>query len=214
MENYLNYLHSIESKHTGFDHNKLDVLCDSRVFLVDWIVQSGSNLGLMSETVYLSVNIMDKVFSKITVEKTHFKLVALLSLVIAHKYYEEKQFSIDVFMSLAGNLYDKKQVLRTELRILRLLDYDLTVPTSTNFLDPILDMSDCSEEEYNMACLVLDYSLFDHVFLKFKPSVLAYAAVCCAKYLNNNYHFNIDRYQNAESHDCITSLFKSFYSSS
>ena len=58
-----------------------------RAILVDWLVEVHMKFRLMPETLYLSVNIIDRYLSKVQVERKKLQLVGVTALLVACKAY-------------------------------------------------------------------------------------------------------------------------------
>jgi hypothetical protein len=59
-----------------------------RSTLIDWIIQIHYNFKLLPESLFLTVNIIDRYFSKHQVNKRDVQLVGVASMLIATKYEE------------------------------------------------------------------------------------------------------------------------------
>lgn len=59
-----------------------------RAVLVDWIINVHMKFKLMPETLFITVNLIDRFLSKYSIEKSQVQLVGVTSLLIATKYEE------------------------------------------------------------------------------------------------------------------------------
>lgn len=107
-----------------------------RGILVDWIIEAHEELDLMPETLYLAVYIIDRYLSMQPVLRGELQLVGSTSLLIACKYEEEEVWApeMEVFISIANDVYSREQILRMEKAILNTLEWSLSVPTHYVFL--------------------------------------------------------------------------------
>lgn len=56
--------------------------------MIDWIIQIHYNFKLLPESLYLTVNIIDRYFAKNQVNKGEVQLIGVSSMLIATKYEE------------------------------------------------------------------------------------------------------------------------------
>ena len=61
---------------------------DMRSILVDWLIQVHLKYKLLPETLYLTINLLDRYLSKVQVNSTYFQLVGVTCMMIASKYEE------------------------------------------------------------------------------------------------------------------------------
>lgn len=65
-----------------------DLNAKMRSILVDWLIEVHRKFDLMPETLYLTVNIVDRFLSLKTVPRRELQLVGISSMLIACKYEE------------------------------------------------------------------------------------------------------------------------------
>jgi hypothetical protein len=57
-----------------------------RPYLIDFLIEAHSAFSLLPETLFLTVNLLDRYCSKRVVYKQHYQLVGCAALLIAAKY--------------------------------------------------------------------------------------------------------------------------------
>jgi hypothetical protein len=72
------------------------------------------------------------------VDKKDYQLVGVAAMWIASKYQEIYAPECKDFTYVCDGLYTDEQVLSMEMKILRVLQFDLTVPSALSFLAPAL----------------------------------------------------------------------------
>uniref|UniRef100_A0A8C3XMM3 Cyclin A n=1 Tax=Chelydra serpentina TaxID=8475 RepID=A0A8C3XMM3_CHESE len=154
-----------------------DITSGMRAILVDWLVEVGQEYKLRTETLYLAVNFLDRFLSCMSVLRGKLQLVGTAAILLAAKYEEIYPPEVEEFVYITDDTYTKRQLLRMEHLLLKVLAFDLTVPTINQFLlQPAL-------------CYVAELSLLEaDPFLKYLPSQTAAAAYCLANYTVNR-HF-------------------------
>lgn len=65
-----------------------DVNAKMRAILVDWLIEVHKKFELMPETLYLSINIVDRFLSLKVVSRKELQLVGISSMLLACKYEE------------------------------------------------------------------------------------------------------------------------------
>lgn len=118
-----------------------DISHSMRTILVDWLVEVGEEYRLHNETLCLAVSYIDRFLSVMSVVRAKLQLVGTAAMFIAAKYEEIYPPDVGEFVYITDNTYTKKQVLRMEQLILKVLTFDLCVPTTSVFLNayPIVD---------------------------------------------------------------------------
>ncbi|XP_062983789.1 cyclin-A1 [Elgaria multicarinata webbii] len=166
-----------------------DITSSMRAILVDWLAEVGEEYKLQTETLYLAVNYLDRFLSCMSVLRGKLQLVGTAAVLLAAKYEEIYPPEVEEFVYITDDTYTKKQLLRMEHLLLKVLAFDLTVPTINQFLLQYLQRHGVSLKTANFARYVAELSLLEaDPFLKYLPSQMAAAAYCLANYTVNR-HF-------------------------
>lgn len=105
-----------------------------RSLLVDWMVEIQESFELNHETLYLAVKLVDYYLSKVTVGKETLQLVGAGAMLIASKYDERLPPLIDDFLYICDGAYTRRELIRMEINILKMCDFELGIPISYRFL--------------------------------------------------------------------------------
>ncbi|GAB0180286.1 cyclin-A1 [Grus japonensis] len=111
-----------------------DITTGMRAILVDWLVEVGEEYKLRTETLYLAVNFLDRFLSCMSVLRGKLQLVGTAAILLAAKYEEIYPPEVDEFVYITDDTYTKRQLLRMEHLLLKVLAFDLTAPTINQFL--------------------------------------------------------------------------------
>ncbi|KAJ9059222.1 G2/mitotic-specific cyclin, variant 2 [Entomophthora muscae] len=123
--------------------------------------------------IHLAVNILDRYLSLRRLEVGELNSVALISVLLAAKN-ETSQFPRAKRLIEASKLkIADVEVIKWERRILKALDFKLTLPNPIAYLDAISPADECHLPTKLMARFLLEMMLTNHFFLKFCPSLLA-----------------------------------------
>ena len=118
-----------------------DINSSMRCILVDWLVEVCEEYRLNQETLYLTVNYTERFLSQMSVLRGKLQLVGTASMYIAAKYEEVAPPDITEFVYITDDTYTKKQVLRMEHLLLKVLDFKMSSPTANWFLSHYLRYS-------------------------------------------------------------------------
>jgi G2/mitotic-specific cyclin-B, other len=164
--------------------------------VVDWLIQTHYEQKLMPETLYLCVNILDRVLSKIKFEVTtmdKLKLIGLSSLLLASKYEQRSAVGVYDVEYMADYIYMPEEICQMEKLILQELGWILTVPTPYVFLVRNIRACLLSDEDKimeNMVFFFSELSLTNHsIVCDYKPSLIAACSVYCARFVVERYPF-------------------------
>ena len=79
-----------------------------RAILVDWIISVHSKFKLLPETLYLTINLIDRYFSMFNVAKNDVQLVGVAALLSSTKYEEIYPPTVKDFIYLTDNTYSRQ----------------------------------------------------------------------------------------------------------
>ncbi|CAH2240481.1 jg24213 [Pararge aegeria aegeria] len=113
-----------------------------RALLVDWMVEVQESFELNHETLYLAVKLVDLYLTKSSrtqpekdhLSKEELQLLGASALFIAAKFDERIPPLVDDFLYICDGAYTLSQLLKMEITILRVVDFDLGIPLSYRFL--------------------------------------------------------------------------------
>lgn len=118
----------------SYMNKQMDITPNMRSILVDWLVEVCEEYKLDAETLYLAVNYTDRFLSQMSVLRGKLQLVGTASMYVAAKYEEIMPPDIAEFVYITDDTYTKKQVLRMEHLLLKVLDFKMSTPTANWFL--------------------------------------------------------------------------------
>ncbi|XP_045215564.1 cyclin-O protein B-like isoform X2 [Mercenaria mercenaria] len=188
FEDYVSeiYLHrlSLEEKYhvPACLDNQPEVSTGVRRVLIQWLTSVHHSLKLCQDTLYLAVNIIDRVLDVMQVSRDCLELLGVTCLLVASKQNEICPPEIHELLEKCEDTFTREQVKQLEMIVLMATSFDLLAPTVQQFLEYFasfcLAMCAADEEQtYRMAravgrCL-LELTLQDYEFCQFRPSLLA-----------------------------------------
>ena len=151
-----------------------------RAILISWLIEVHLKYQLQPETLFITVNLVDRYCSSQKVPRSEYQLLGVTAMLIAAKYEEIYVPKIEDFVDITDNTYSKKQILRQEFQILKHLDYEITFPTIYRFLERSHSLSQGTQEVFMLACYLGELSLIEVKMNKWMPSRIA----CSCLYLS------------------------------
>lgn len=130
-----------------------------RSILVDWLIEVHNKFELMPETLYLTINIVDRFLSMKVVPRRELQLLGISSMLLASKYEEIWAPEVNDFVCISDNAYIKEQILAMEKAILGKLGWYLTVPTPYVFLVRYIKASLPADEKVKNHNIVSRFSM-------------------------------------------------------
>lgn len=152
-----------------------------RTILVDWLVEVHLKFKMVPETLYLSVNLIDRYLEKKQVRRSKLQLVGVAALSLAAKYEEIYPPELRELVYITDKAYNKAEVVEMESDIVNTLEYNLTVPTIHTFLCRYLKAAHADRTMVQLACYIAERTLQEYSMVKYLPSVIAATSVLIAR---------------------------------
>ncbi|XP_043707902.1 G2/mitotic-specific cyclin S13-7-like isoform X4 [Telopea speciosissima] len=155
-----------------------------RAIIVDWLIEVHCKFELRPETLYLTINTVDRFLSKKVIPRRELQLVGIGAMLIASKYEELWAPEVADFVSISDMAYTGEQILAMEKAILGKLEWNLTVPTPYVFLVRFIKAAMADQKEIqieNLAFFMAEIGLMNYVAIMYCPSMLAASAVYAAR---------------------------------
>jgi len=151
-----------------------------RAVLVDWLVEVQMQFKLLQETLFLTVNTIDRFLAVEgkNVYRSRLQLVGVAAMFLVSKIEEVYAPAVSDFVYITDNAYSGAEIRQMELQIIRALNYDLCQPISLNFLRRYSKAGDVDMLQHSLAKYTLEVCLLDYHLLSTPGSLLASAALC------------------------------------
>ncbi|KAF9572675.1 G2/mitotic-specific cyclin [Mortierella alpina] len=179
-----NYLQDLENEtmpNPRYMKMQKDLAWKMRGVLVDWLAEVHNKFKLLPETLFLSVNLIDRFLSCRTVNLVKLQLVGVTALFIASKYEEVMAPSVQNFIYMSDGGFTDQEILEAERYMLTALNYKLCYPSPMNFLRRISKADNYDIHSRTIAKYLMEIPLLDHNFLECAPSMISGAALCLAR---------------------------------
>lgn len=195
-----------------------DINCNMRAILVDWLVEVAEEYRLVPDTLYLTVNYIDRYLSGNMMNRQRLQLLGVACMMIAAKYEEICAPQVEEFCYITDNTYFKEEVLEMESSVLNYLKFEMTAPTAKCFLRRFVRAAQGINEVPSMqlecmANYIAELSLLEYSMLCYAPSLIAASAIFLAKFIllpskrpwnSTLQHYTL--YNPTDLYDCVKDL--------
>ncbi|KAH0909191.1 hypothetical protein HID58_032512 [Brassica napus] len=160
---------------------QMDLNEKMRAILIDWLIEVHDKFDLMKETLFLTVNLIDRFLSKKAVMRKKLQLVGLVALLLACKYEEVSVPVVEDLVLISDKAYTRNDVLDMEKTMLSTLQFNVSLPTQYPFLKRFLKAAQADKKCEMLASFLIELALVEYEMLQFQPSLLAATAVYTAQ---------------------------------
>lgn len=154
-----------------------DINGKMRSILVDWLVDVNIKFKLMPQTLFLTVNLIDRYLAVREVTKLELQLLGITALMIQCKYEEVYPPQLKDYIAVCDNAYSREDILDMEADILNSLEFDLTQPTSLYFLQMLQLGLKMEEKPLSFTRYILETALLEVTAVKYSNLTLVAGAV-------------------------------------
>ena len=151
-----------------------------RAILVDWLVDVHIKFKLLPETIYLTINILDRFLDVCQISRQKLQLVGITAMLIASKYEEIYAPEIKDFIYVTDKAYDKEEILEMEGKMLLALNFNLAATSPNRFLERYAKVHNIDEKAFMLAKYLIELSLIEYKMLKYSASNIACSAIYLA----------------------------------
>lgn len=161
--------------------DQVDITERMRAILVDWMVEVHVKFKLLTETMFLSVNLVDRFLSVKPITRTKLQLVGITAMLLASKYEEIYSPELRDFIHIADKAYTREEILRMERLMLTTLDFNLSASTPLHFLRRFSKASKSDSRTHTLSKYLSELTLTEYNMLKYLPSQIAASSVYIAR---------------------------------
>jgi hypothetical protein len=154
-----------------------DVNVRMRSILVDWLVDVCIKFKLLPQTLFMTVNVIDRFLSKNPIQRSSLQLVGIASLMLVSKYEEIYPPLTKEYVAVCDNAYTKEEILSMETRVLMSLEFDLNQTSTYAFLQHFQLRLNMAPKALVFARYILEHALLDPLALKYSNLATAAGAV-------------------------------------
>ncbi|XP_058213833.1 G2/mitotic-specific cyclin-2-like isoform X1 [Rhododendron vialii] len=185
------YIESIHAHYRGTEDSgrvspnymmrQFDINEKMRAILIHWLIEVHYKFKLMEETLFLTVNLIDRFLECETVVRKKLQLVGVTALLLACKYEEISVPLVDDLIFISDQSYTRKEILQMEKEMVNALQFNMSVPTPYVFMRRFLKAAQADNKLEALSFFIIELALVEYEMLKFPPSMLAAAAIFTAQ---------------------------------
>ncbi|KTW30105.1 uncharacterized protein T551_02049 [Pneumocystis jirovecii RU7] len=173
------YMRELEIKYkpspTYIDHQP-DMQWSMRSVLIDWLIQVHSRFHLLPETLYLTINLIDRFLSVKVISLPKLQLVGATALFLASKYEEIICPSVHEIVYMVDHGYSSEEILKAERYMINMLNFDLGWPGPMSFLRRVSKADEYDLDTRTLTKYLLELTVMDSRFIGILPSFIVAAA--------------------------------------
>ncbi|KAJ7096702.1 g2/mitotic-specific cyclin cdc13 [Mycena belliarum] len=179
--NYLKQVELTTMPNPNYMASQTELAWKMRGVLNDWLIQLHVRFRLLSETLFLCVNIIDRFLSARVVSLAKLQLVGVTCMFIAAKFEEVVAPSVTQFLECADSSYTEAEILQAERYVLKTLDWNLSYPNPVHYLRRISKADDYNLKARTLGKYLLEIGCLEWRLIAAPPSLLAAAAIWLAR---------------------------------
>eukprot|EP01117_Protostelium_nocturnum_P008058 TRINITY_DN2869_c0_g1_i1.p1 TRINITY_DN2869_c0_g1~~TRINITY_DN2869_c0_g1_i1.p1 ORF type:complete len:520 (+),score=210.78 TRINITY_DN2869_c0_g1_i1:124-1683(+) len=161
----------------GYMDKQVDITRKHRMIMVDWMAEVIVKFNLLSETMFLAVNILDRFLQIKAVARNKLQLVGTACMLIASKFEEIFTPKVDDFIYITANAYPREELLKMEKLVLLTLNFNLNVPAPIHFLRRFSKAAHSDAQIHTLSKYLIELSMLEYSMIEFSASQIAAASV-------------------------------------
>lgn len=180
QKNIMSHLKNQEIRYIitqNYMESQEDINSKMRAILVDWLVDVNLKFKLLPQTLFLTINLIDRYLSLTNVKRSDLQLVGVAALMIIGKYEEIYPPLLKDYVSVCDRAYSKERILNMEAKILLKMNFDLTQTSSYSFMELIQQNVKLAAKSFVFARYILETAFLDVSSLKYSNLQLASGAL-------------------------------------
>ncbi|KAL2913596.1 B-type cyclin [Polyrhizophydium stewartii] len=192
------------------DYMKLQPCLDwqMRTKLLCWIIQIHARFRLVPETLFLTVNIIDRFLALKQTALEKLQLLGVVALLVASKFEEIRAPSVADLVYMVDGAYTADEILLAERFVLNLLRFELGFPGPYGFIRRISGAENFDATTRNIAKFFLEVAMLDPRLIQHPSSHLAAASMLLARRVSCNgewtpHHELVSGYSERDLLDCV-----------
>ena len=154
-----------------------DINKKMRAILVDWLIDVHNKFKLVSKTLFLTINIIDRFLTIKSISRQKLQLLGISAMLIASKYEEIYAPETRDFVYITDSAYTKEDIFRMETLICETLKYDFSSPSLLNILVYNIKKNQENTHTICLSWYCAEITLIEYGILKYTPSFIAFIII-------------------------------------
>lgn len=161
----------------NYMESQSDINPKMRAILIDWLVEVHMKYKLRPETLFLTVNLIDRYLTRMPVMRKRLQLVGVVAMFIAAKFEEIHPPEVADFVYITDSAYTKEDILTMECQMLTTINFQVVVPTASHFMDRLQNINRCDVAHREVAQYLVELALLHLPMIRHTPSRIVSAAL-------------------------------------
>ena len=157
-----------------------EIAAHMRKIVTDWMLEVCEDQQCQPEVFFLSVNYLDRFLSLVNIKKSQFQLLASVCILLASKFSQVVSITSDQLVIYTDNLISSAMIRDWEINVLRVLQWELSTPTSHSFLNHFCSRFMCDKTIREQAQKIATLAATEYKLISIKQSVIAAASLALA----------------------------------
>lgn len=138
-----------------------DISWGNRRTVLSWLIKSHETMNFLPETLYLTINIFDRMLSSVEISKEKLYLVCAASFFIATKYEEINCLTITDLLKVLNHEYEADEIYMAESFILQTLNFDFGNPGPMTYLRRLSKADMYEKKPRSLAKYLIETTIMD-----------------------------------------------------
>jgi hypothetical protein len=157
---------------------QLNITPRMRATVVDWLVEVHRKLKMHTDTLFLTVTLIDQYLTSASIDKSKFQRLACAALLLAAKNGELQPPTLQDLADVADNSFTVVALSRMEALLFAAVDFHVDPILSSHFIKRFLRLANPDARLSMLAHYINETALLDSEFIGLVPSFMAAAVVC------------------------------------
>ena len=160
----MNHIETLSNKYLpreNFISYQKNISWGNRRTVLSWLIKSHETLNFLPETLYLTVNIFDRMLSSAEISKEKLYLVCAASFFIATKYEEINCLTIADLLKILNHEYEAQEIYLAESFILQTLNFDFGNPGPMTYLRRLSKADMYERKPRSLAKYLIETTIMD-----------------------------------------------------
>ena len=171
-KNYINpnYLFSF--------NEDIELTPEIRSISINWLIMINYKIFKFKEnTLFLTVQIIDRFLSKKMISVERVELLILCALILSSKHEEIDYVNMVESLQLSSNKFTKEEIINMQYEILNFLNFELIIPTMNDYYAIYCTILNIDEIDINKGIFLLNIVLVDYHIIKYANFIISLAVV-------------------------------------
>ena len=177
------YLEKIGFQMSSDFLNNYGINPETRTCLIDSLIDLQKIFNFNERTLFITVQLFDRFLTTSIInnlskiEEEDLDIILTTSLLIASKIEESILYKLTDYLGILSDKYTTNNIIEMEDRILKVINFNVVIPTMLDFFEVFAEKCKLTSEEKNKGLFLLNIVLLDINLSQISGSVIAYSII-------------------------------------